>query len=439
MQKFFVAAPLTIFFSLASLGSGEEIQLLGAPVPGSANAASAHGGTPDFTKMNEITGVSIWGDASLWDDTDTDVAKRLKLPPESKTDTLSSFRDYRASTPVFGARPRSFALYGSGGKVEQISIVYANKGDSVESTNNAGDAGAAQQHIRQIRDFKQAVQDDTKQIDAVLRSTLGEPINSVYGQGSKTREMIRRWNWAGHAILLTAPRDEYVSIRIVPSTLADAFGRGDRVSRSDLLQELKSRVERRPNGDVVVTQIPMINQGGKGFCAPATWERYLRFMGIPADMYLLAMAGDTSAGGGTYTSSMVEGAKMLVLQNGRRIESPVINIDASGISRFIDNGQPIMWGCFSTEEETIFHRNIQRLQVTDWNAWKRTVLEPAKREAPRWTISRNTAHLRMIIGYNRQTGEVAISDSWGKKAAERWMLFEEANKISQRDFQVIVP
>ena len=32
--------------------------------------------------------------------------------------------------------------------------------------------------------------------------------------------------------------------------------------------------------NVVVTDIPMVDQGPKGYCVPATWERYLRYLGI---------------------------------------------------------------------------------------------------------------------------------------------------------------
>ena len=38
----------------------------------------------------------------------------------------------------------------------------------------------------------------------------------------------------------------------------------------------------------------MVNQGPKGYCVPATFERVLRTMGIESDMYLLAMLGGTS-------------------------------------------------------------------------------------------------------------------------------------------------
>jgi hypothetical protein len=37
----------------------------------------------------------------------------------------------------------------------------------------------------------------------------------------------------------------------------------------------------------------------------------------------------------------------------------------------------------------------------------------------------------MIIGYNKKTNELAITDSWGPNYAERWITVEEAQAISQ--------
>ncbi|GDY18595.1 hypothetical protein LBMAG55_19180 [Verrucomicrobiota bacterium] len=53
----------------------------------------------------------------------------------------------------------------------------------------------------------------------------------------------------------------------------------------------------------------MVNQGPKGYCVPATWERVLRYMGIPADMYVLAMVGQSGAGGGTSLSTLAAGVR----------------------------------------------------------------------------------------------------------------------------------
>ena len=74
--------------------------------------------------------------------------------------------------------------------------------------------------------------------------------------------------------------------------------------------------------------------------------------------------------------------------------------------------------------------------MCDPDAWKKQLGE-ARRAARRFRVERETGHVCMIIGYNKQTGEIAVSDSWGPEYAERWVTPEEASAVSQRVFQVI--
>lgn len=182
----------------------------------------------------------------------------------------------------------------------------------------------------------------------------------------------------------------------------------------------------------------MVNQGPKGYCVPATWERVLRYMGIPADMYVLAMAGQTAAGGGTNTSAMMAGASDLVRAAGRRMSKTGGRLTTRMVSRYIDQGMPLLWSMYVIRDVNrgITERSAQRRKIEDWNAYKET-LETARREARRIRIDRDGGHMCMIIGYNAETDEIAISDSWGPQFAERWITIEEANAISQNDFTII--
>ena len=62
----------------------------------------------------------------------------------------------------------------------------------------------------------------------------------------------------------------------------------------------------KANGDVLIDNIPMVDQGPKGYCLPATFGRYLRYMQIPSDICILAMAGQTQVGGGTSLASIID-------------------------------------------------------------------------------------------------------------------------------------
>ena len=53
------------------------------------------------------------------------------------------------------------------------------------------------------------------------------------------------------------------------------------------------------------------------------------------------------------------------------------------------------------------------------------------------TPDAQTGHACLIIGYNKATNEIAITDSWGPRFTERWVLAEAAQKISQDEFWVL--
>jgi hypothetical protein len=380
-------------------------------------------GAIQFKNLDTAFGLSLWQTESLWTDNERDVAKRLAWPEESRTTTLASYRLYpKKEMTVLGAHPHSLALYAEKGKVTQVSMVFANSGDR-------GSSGA--------------MESDAKAIEAALKPLLGDPTQTYFGQTKKIRYHVKRWNWKNHAILLETP-ENYVGVRVLPADLADREGRAESIiSYGQLRDTLGQRVQRRPNGDVVVGEIPMVDQGPKGYCVPATWERYLRYIGIQADMYVLALAGQTKAGGGTSANLMLENVEALARRNGRRFDQLTMPMTTANLAKYIDKGFPLMWCIFvdMDMEKNFTKRAKDRAKVTDWNAWTEQ-LKPARavrKIGPRHIKSSsdngdaeiNNAHMRMIIGYNAKTKEVAISDSWGKFAEERWVTIEEADAMSQ--------
>ncbi len=382
---------------------------------------------PDFHALDRAFGVPLWVDDDLWDDGDGAVARRLQWSPESRTTDDASFRRYAGPAErVLGARPFSLALYGKGGMPSQLSMVFANKGDSAET--KAG---------RVLPGYKKQIAEDGRSIAAALTGVLGPPEAANFGQGARTREHVDRWNWKGHAILLAAPRGEYVAVRVMPVAMADGEA-AERVTDQDLRARLASRVERRPNGDVILRDIPMVDQGPKGYCVPATWERALRYLGIPADMYVLAMAAQTDAGGGTSVAAMIAGAGEVVRRNGRRLVTTGGRLTTQAVAGFIDAGLPVLWGLIviPSLDENITNRSRQRREASDWSAY-REMLKPWRKNAARLRTDPKNGHMCMIIGYNVATAEVAISDSWGPGYAERWITVEEANAVSQGQFTVV--
>jgi hypothetical protein len=403
-------------------------------------ATSAFADTPAFEDVNAVLGMPLFDDDNLWDDPDAEVAARLGWPRESSTPRDASFRLYaKSDVRVLGARPYSLALYGEEGAVSSLSLVFANKGDveGFADKDIKSSREAARALRSAIKDFKKQVKEDGDTIAQKLTSLLGDPQGGSFGGSRQTREQIKRWDWNGHAILLAAPKDEYVAVRILPSDVADGT-RKPRIPEAELREELATRIERRDNGDVVITTIPMVDQGPKGYCVPATWERVMRYMGIPADMYVLAMAGNTGVGGGTAISSIAAGAREIITRSGRRLDSSPSRISMPVIKKYIERGLPLMWTMYSMDDvnRDITRRSKNRAGMSSPEEWKESLAD-ARKQARKIKVDRETGHVCMITGYNEATDEIAVSDSWGEAFAERWITLEEANAISQNNLMAI--
>ena len=382
-----------------------------------------------FETINELFGIPILQDNKLWNDTTAEVAQRLNWPLESQTETQSGYRDYpSAKYRIMKVRPYACALYGVNGQATLISIVFANKGDCKFSSVPAKN---------QIKAIQDAIERDEKTLVEHISKALGKAKKQSFGTGRNIKERIRRWDWKGHAFLLASQEGEYVSLRVMSLEAADNKDRNKKLSDAKLRKLTTENIITRPNGDVIIDNIPMVDQGPKGYCVPATFERYLRYMQIPADMYLLAMAGQTQIGGGTTLSGIIDAVDGYISSQSRTMKELNETIKVRTVQKFIDKGLPIIWTMFSSREynQHANQRTVERQSVTDWEAWRKSTKSIARSTELRQDIL--SAHACLIIGYNKTTGEIAVSDSWGPSYNERWIAAEQAQQVSQGSIYLI--
>ena len=394
---------------------------------------------PGWEILNELFDVSIWADYNLWDDSENDVAKRLRIPNESKTSYQVIYRAYTGGKEKVLDEPcYSFALFGSTANITEVSIVFANKGDLEGLAHDVSNDNTLQQEA--LSTYQSKISQATINIEKKLTSLLRKPKTQTFGEGDKnTIETVKRWDVKGHAILLSAPLNEYVAVKIVPTKVADAFGKIDHLSDEDVKERMQSSLVHRENGDVIIKNIPMIDQGPKGYCVPATWARYFNYIGIPVDMYLLAMAGNTGVGGGTSIETMVKNVNRIIERNNRRMKYDKRRSLIKYIDEYIDRGVPIMWPVYVNKEfyvKKINERTDKRKKVKNFSEWKKK-LRPYRSAAKKLKGNYDGAHVCMIIGYNKKTREIATSDSWGENFNERWMTEEEVDAISMGGMYVI--
>lgn len=320
---------------------------------------------------------------------------------ESRGERTASFRQYFRGVPtslggVVFSRNASFLNRA----LRDIIVVFTNRGDSSERGSK----------------LRVAIRDDYSALEKGLTSLLGAGVPHLDRSGG-IGESGRRWNYRDIDIFLTHQSDIYTRLRFSPiSTMANK-----RISDSESRMINSQRIRRGENGDVVLDDFPMIDQGSKGYCVPASWARVLQFMGIGADMYSLGAASLSETGGTDIFQAAVVGSEV-AKSGGRRVTFPNLKPTVREIASFIDKGIPIIWGMNYSEDfsQTGYLSSGQPRAET--RGLKRVTGQP---------------HACIIIGYNLSTGEVAVTDSWGNSHRERWYKDRDMQSVSLGKFYTV--
>lgn len=389
----------------------------------------------EFRDVNKLIGITIFGVAPLWDEPVQTVAQRLGVRAESTVESMRSYRLYtRGAGSFLGAHPYCVTLYGdSEEKAGQISLVFANKGDY------GSKFGVGQNHFKKVyagqdppESLDKAIELDAKTITTALNKKFDEPEIQYFGEKNDRRK-VKRWDWREHSFILSELENEYVSLSIIPTSVADNQGKVARVTDSEMKKIKAKNVLTKTNGDNLIQNIPMVDQGPKGYCAPATMERAMRYMGVPADMYLLAVSA-TDPERGTDTNLLKENSERIVRSKARKFKPVKFDreIGMREVKKHIDQGVPILWRMRSLTEynKIATSTTAERTKVKDYEAWATKLQAAATEVVPRLKRIDKNHHICMIIGYNEKTNELAVSDSWGPRYALRWVHIDVASAVS---------
>jgi hypothetical protein len=417
--------------------------------------------------LNTALGKPIFSTASFWQEPALIIAQRLKLGVEGRTKWETSYRRYfsgdarDSQASLLGTGAYCIALYADADDhPTSLLIAFDNDGDyqnvdyvksdiyrlghPLEGAHMFFPGQTLDQLNKKYADivvsFEPAREAENFLLVKNLTSLFGDPKNVAFGSDAATREDSQRWDWDDVSFLLTSQPNKYNLLRLVPIALADNNGRTERIPRDDIGKKLSEAVEHRPNGDVIITQIPMANQGPKGYCVPATWERVLRYTGVPGDMYTLSRIGSSEFGGGTHVGNIAQQLDYTLHNYGRHTEFLDIDIiDTVSLHRYIDNGVPIFWIVNPEGYAPALQRYALANRDTDWDQWK-TLLDQSRtsstdKQPP--LAPDGGGHQVLITGYNPETREIAWSDPWGRDTKERWMTMSEAQRCTLGEYYII--
>ena len=253
-------------------------------------ALGAAAATPE--EVNDLAGLRIFGTSELWGEAPAAVLRRLNLNcrPEDLGGSQMFASPLRGD--VFGCPASEIRIYAARDLVNKVDIILFNKGDNV--TPGGGDKKKV---AKRSSAFRKELRRHHTKMEKLLRDRLGRPRRAYLGSGIMSKQL-PAWDCGEHVLMMDYSEGEYLQVHIVPgSAAAEHRSRVSGEERAGTKDSYAGRVRRSDNGDVFISGVPMVNQGQKGYCVPATVERVMRYFGVAGvDMHKLAERFDTGGG-----------------------------------------------------------------------------------------------------------------------------------------------
>jgi hypothetical protein len=190
------------------------------------------------------------------------------------------------------------------------------------------------------------------------------------------------------------------------------------------LGDLPKNVKKDANGDVMILNMPMVDQGDKGYCVVATVQRVFEYYGIGADMHQIAQISDADPNRGTSTLTMAKELDKIDYRFKTRLDiigmgQPLTEVEEKKGEYYV--GKPVDDRKFFKEMRTYIDSGLPLLWSLELGRYP---------EVPQLSPQTAGGHMRMIVGYNDKTEEVIFSDSWGARHEAKRMKMSDAYKAS---------
>lgn len=343
------------------------------------------------------------------------------------------------------------------GKLSEVSLAIWNKGDSDSELTEP--------------DFNKKVGAWVTELNTRLAV---RPQDAGRDQASAARA--KRYLWIGKQALaqiefsggkekLTDPftgrekygpnfQGEFIRLRLMPKPtslvgLNTTTGGTAQVQRADLAKKVK----REATGDVLIPDVPMVDQGDKGYCAVATAARVLNYYGVPADQHEMAQVANTDGGGGTNPDEMEEALRKLQGKYHVRLYQQIdTDYSSKSYERFLNTynraAKRLNKRVLDTDNYIYFMGGLDAEVLREvrgkgpiYDKFMKAVRENIDKGVPLlWGLHLGKypengekakqfggGHMRLIIGYNNTKNEIIFSDSWGAGHEKKRMASPDAS------------
>lgn len=339
------------------------------------------------------------------------------------------------------------------GKFSQIKVSLYNRGDA-ESSGKSSKQGLAIK-VLDSKSFQKLINDIDGKINNYLKVKGKElpPVSPVSGSDHKiykkywvkgTQSVGLEWNIKETGKTSVPEYLNFIYLKFDP--MKDPRRQTTHMRKTGKLNNsgnLKDNVKKKEDGFTYIDNIPMIDQGPKGYCAAAATARILQYYGSEQDMHSVGQVIKVTAAG-TNPVEMLKQLKKATPELGTKVytylEPPSTSADAKVFYKEVKEfnkmlekekmGQipasyPMIAATkgdqlkffkeFKTKKKRSYYKkflanikkNIDQGIPVAWSLFLGYVKEDGK------TPQSRGGHMRLIIGYNKDMSKLVFTDTWG--------------------------
>jgi hypothetical protein len=373
-----------------------------------------------------------------------------KLGYEWTSSAQDSARVARKDLTAYGLPAVESIARFKDGKLSEITIMFYARGDAGDLAKDKFDALV-----------RTAAETLNKATNTKFTPRGKDPTNAVKADGliwqTETAHYLLEFSFTKEVKSRDIPfRAEFVRLEITPPDKNGGQPASAKNAASGKFSGAEHVKRDAASGDVWLGDVPMVDQGQKGYCVVAATERVMRYYGVSVDQQELAQAANTSSEGGTSGDAMLDALKKL----SARFKVRVREVEKSDIKQLLalitdynraakraaaspipEQGNMIDVGEVYRAMDVNILREVRTKNKSDLNRFQRAVQAHIDAGTPLlWTvmlgkvpepdIPQNAGgHMRLIIGYNTKKEEILFSDSWGAghelkrmPAADAWTI-----------------
>lgn len=362
-------------------------------------------------------------------------------------------KELRSIGRLFGHQPQQVLTFWDNGQLNRMEIIFLEAGyffgfrksSELTYTQTSGetlDSRKLEREIEQLRksedveikekhvQFKKLFETLEKDLPVKLEAFTKAPgKRTTIGSGSLLRSRVTEFTTPTLAIRFSAEDDQLVNVTVLRKKDATRRMIGSTSSRRGTI---KDNVKTLPSGDVVIENIPMFNQGSRGYCAIGTLAMITQYYGLNVNIDQLAAKAGYKEGDTDnaiiipiYQAAAKE-AKLKMAQNEQ--------FDFRAAMRSLSEGKPILvWRFFSRDRDAL-HTDFKAKHQAD-----PTQLLPdpkkSREEKTTWPVFANGGHASVVTGFNKERNEVLFTESWGEETRHRRMRAEELEATCYVQFE----